>query len=410
MSRTPPDDERRAFGAAVAALLRADLRVGKVELRPDELVLDVEQPDGRNLIVYLENYYLESNHLPPGEREVSVARKLAAGLRPEDGPETWADAAARVLPVIRGQGFFLLPRDARQAPPLATQPFVPYLDLALVLDAPDRMSYVATEKLAEWDTHIGDVLVHAMGNASRLPPPVPGDEDGTFVVDARDTYESSRLAVPGLLASFSGRVDGRPIAIIPTRSWCWIAGEADPDRVQAFAEIADREYSASNRALSPSVYTVDASGEVVPLVLSTDHPAANAVRLGHVKLALNAYAEQKAWLDDAHEHDGLDLFVASLNGTLRPDGLPVTWTLWGEDLDTLLPVADLIRIMGEPPDGGPGSGFFVPFHRVVEIVGEGFVPAPGYRPVRYRVHRHPAPRVMELLAAAAIEMDDYEPS
>jgi hypothetical protein len=42
------------------------------------------------------------------------------------------------------------------------------------------------------------------------------DEDApyaTWLVSSNDMYESSRLLLPGWLASFGGKVSGRPVAI-----------------------------------------------------------------------------------------------------------------------------------------------------------------------------------------------------
>ncbi|MBZ0239058.1 MAG: DUF1444 domain-containing protein, partial [Deltaproteobacteria bacterium] len=328
---------------------------------------------------------------------------------------TWAAARARVLPVLRPQGFFRLEAvvASQKTPAVASQPFLPYVDLALVLDEPDRMSYVTVDDLAGWGVDPEHALVQAVENAGRLPPPELDVETDLYTVDAGDTYESSRLAIPGLLASFADRVEGRPIAIIPTRSRCVIGGDADPTALQALAEMAQEEYEESNRSLSPAVYTIDGAGEVVPLELPADHPACHAVRLGHVKLALTEYASQKDTLDIVHEREGTDIFVASLTGVIRGDGLPLTWTMWGEDIDSLLPAADLVRFMfqdEEAEDGEPAPGFMVPFARVCAVLGAGFAPADGHRPLRYRVTSHPPPALLERLRAEAVDVDAFAPA
>ena len=408
-------EERDEFARSLAELLRADARVESVEVREDEFALEVALGDGKNLRLFLDNYFHESAELPPGEREVEVLRRLSAALRPTEAAPTWAAARARVLPVLRPQGFFRLEAvvASQKTPAVASQPFLPYVDLALVLDEPDRMSYVTVDDLAGWGVDPEHALVQAVENAGRLPPPELDVETDLYTVDAGDTYESSRLAIPGLLASFADRVEGRPIAIIPTRSRCVIGGDADPTALQALAEMAQEEYEESNRSLSPAVYTIDGAGEVVPLELPADHPACHAVRLGHVKLALTEYASQKDTLDIVHEREGTDIFVASLTGVIRGDGLPLTWTMWGEDIDSLLPAADLVRFMfqdEEAEDGEPAPGFMVPFARVCAVLGAGFAPADGHRPLRYRVTSHPPPALLERLRAEAVDVDAFAPA
>lgn len=417
------DEERAEFATSLAELVRADPRVLAVEVRADEFALEVFLSDGKNLRLFLDNYFHESAELPPGEREVEVLRRVSAALRPTEAAPTWEAARARVLPVLRPQGFFRLDAvvASQKTPVVASQPFLPYVDLALVLDEPDRMSYVTFDDLGGWGVDPERALVQAVENAGRLPAPELDEETDLYTVEVSDTYESSRLAIPGLLASFADRVAGRPIAIIPTRSRCVIAGDADPVALQALAEMAQEEYESSNRSLSPAVYTVDGAGEVVPLELPADHPACNAVRLGHVKLALTEYANQKDTLDIVHEREGIDVFVASLTGVIRGDGLPLTWTMWGEDIDSLLPAADLVRFMfqgedDEDEDGaddeatGHAPGFMVPFARVCAVLGAGFAPADGHRPRRYRVTSHPPPALLARLRAEAVEVDAFTPA
>lgn len=411
MSERDERDERDEFARSLADLLRADPRVAQVAVR-DDFALDVELKDGENSRLFLDNYFHESSNFPPGEREVEVLRRVSAALRPPEATPTWSAASARVLPVLRPHGFFRLEAvvAAQKTPTVASQPFLPYLDLALVLDEPDRMSYVTVDDLASWSVGPEQALVQAIENAGRLPPPEFDEETALYSVDAGDTYESSRLAIPGLLASFSDRVEGRPVAIIPTRSRCVIAGDADPIALQALAEMAQQEYEGSNRSLSPAVYTVDGAGEVVPLELPADHPACHAVRLGHVKLALTEYGNQKETLDTVHEREGIDVFVASLTGIVRRDGLPITWTIWGEGIDSLLPAADLVRFMFEDEESKPAAGgFMVPLDRVCALLGAAFAPAPDHRPVRYHVSAHPPLAMIERLRAAAIEIEEFAP-
>jgi hypothetical protein len=418
---TPDDDEdaddeqqeRDEFARSLAELLRADSRVAAVRVCDDDFALEVTLEEGQSTRLFLGNYFHESSELPPGEREVDVLRRVSAALRPTEAPSSWSAAAPRVLPVLRPHNFFRLDAVAgmRKTPTVASQPFLPYVDLALVLDEPDRMSYVTFDDLTSWGVEPEQALVRAIENAGRLPAPELDEETALYSVDAGDTYESSRLAIPGLLASFADRVEGRPVAIIPTRSRLVIAGDADPIALQALAEMAQEEYESSNRSLSPAAYTIDGAGEVVPLALPRDHPACHAVRLGHVKLALTEYGNQKAMLDTVHEREGTDIFVASLTGTIRHDGLPFTWTMWGEGIDSLLPAADLVRFMFEDPAGSPpGTGFMVPFAKVAAIVGAAFAPAPDHRPVRYRVTQHPPRALIEKLRAASVEIEAFEPS
>lgn len=405
---------RRTFARDMAELLRADARVARVRVRAAEFALELDLHAGDTTMMFLENYFQESSHLEPGARMTRVLARMTSVLRPVEGTATWGTVVERLLPVLRSQSFFRAGAgDLGSMPTPAAQPFLPYIDLGLVVDEDDRMSYVSSAHLLEWGVTLPDALLHALRNSARLAPPVSDDGGRTFHIDAGDDHESSRLAIPGFLAAFDGVVDGHPVAIIPSRSQLWITGDEDPARLAELAELARQEYRASNRAISPAIYTADATGEVVPFQVPPSHPAYHAVRLGHVELAVHEYGVQQADLDEHHAHDGVDLFVAGLNGLVRDDGLAVTWALWGDGIDTLLPAADLICLEPRARTGrrrrGDVEGCFVPFGRAQTILGDALVPAPGYRPARYHVCAHPTGAVLDELRAAAVTIESFEP-
>jgi hypothetical protein len=335
---------------------------------------------------------------------------MAAVLRPIEGTATWSTVAPRLLPVLRSQSFFRAGSGDLGTMPLpASQPFVPFVDLGLVVDEDDRMSYVSSTHLAQWGVTLEDALLHAVRNSARLAPAV-SDDDDIFHVDAGDDHESSRLAVPGFLADFKGKVAGAPIAIMPSRSQLWIGGADDDELVSQLADRAAREYDAANRSISPALYTVDASGEVVPFHVEPAHPAYHAVRLGHLKLQVHEYDLQKQELDAHHDHDAVDVFVASLNGLVRDDGLALTWTLWSDGIDTLLPAADLICFLSaDRRERRTVPDLFVPFAAVRDILGAGFVPEADHRPPRFRVSAHPPAELMDRLRAAAVTLESFTP-
>lgn len=408
--RVRKPDPRRQFLTDMAELLAADPRVARVRARPGPFALELELHDGESTVMFLENYYQESSHLEPGEREARVLARMAAVLRPIEGTATWSTVAPRLLPVLRSQSFFRAGSGDLGTMPLpASQPFVPFVDLGLVVDEDDRMSYVSSTHLAQWGVTLEDALLHAVRNSARLAPAV-SDDDDVFHVDAGDDHESSRLAVPGFLADFKGKVAGAPIAIMPSRSQLWIGGADDDELISQLADRASREYDAANRSISPALYTVDATGEVVPFHVEPAHPAYHAVRLGHLKLQVREYDLQKQELDARHDHDGVDIFVASLNGLVRDDGLALTWTLWSDGIDTLLPAADLVCFLAtDRREKRAAPDLFVPFAAVREILGARFVPEAGHRPPRFRVDAHPPAAVMKQLRAAAVTFEDFTP-
>jgi hypothetical protein len=50
------------------------------------------------------------------------------------------------------------------------------------------------------------------------------------------------------------------------------------------------------------------------------------------------YAEQKKVLEDVHRRQGIDVFVAGFSAIHKEDGEMVSYCVWGEGVDSLLPV------------------------------------------------------------------------
>jgi hypothetical protein len=229
-------------------------------------------------------------------------------------------------------------------------------------------------------------------------------------VSSGDYYESSRLLVPGFLASFADRVEGRPIAIIPERSTMLIGGDDNPETIQALAELARREYEESSRSISPSLYTVDDDGAVVPYQRPSDDPdddVANVVRLGHVLLALNEYNAQKADLERRFEQTGEDLFVASYTAVeLEPTGRPLAYAVWGQGVPTLLPRTDVVHIACGDPESDQDDSFAVTWDSLLAIVGDCVTPEPNLAPDRYRTVRWPSETQLAALQEAACDLDE----
>ncbi len=148
--------------------------------------------------------------------------------------------------------------------------FVPYVDALAVIDSDADMTFLAHEHVREWGVSVDQVLDVALQNLlQHASTDVELNDDlhgPLYVLSTNDGYEASRLLLPGWLASFRGKVEGEPIAIVPQRGLVFIDGSARPEMVSRLVEMADREFCSSPRNISPALYTVDGSGSVVPYV------------------------------------------------------------------------------------------------------------------------------------------------
>jgi hypothetical protein len=181
---------------------------------------------------------------------------------------------------------------------------------------------------------------------------------------------------------------------VPHRALMVISGDGDAAAVARLAQMAEAEFAAAPRPISPAVYSVDADGNVVPLHLPETHPQHALVERGHRILAATSYGDQKEMLDKRHEQDGTDVFVATYAMfSDKRSGILRSWSTMAEGVATLLPHTDLIAIAteGDKPR-------FIPWHKMLELAPHCFERAAEHDPPRVRVVDWPS---RELLAELA---------
>ena len=158
------------------------------------------------------------------------------------------------------------------------------------------------DMIAKWGVQASDVFAAAAENGQGnfvddIEPFDPQAPYPIWHVARDDSYESSRILVPGWLASFADKVNGRPVAIVPHRSLLIVGGDGDERCLRRLIDSAKGEFEASPRRISPALYTVDHDGMVIPLALPVGHPLAADVAVGHVMAAIAEYEVQKAQLE-----------------------------------------------------------------------------------------------------------------
>jgi hypothetical protein len=86
-----------------------------------------------------------------------------------------------------------------------------------------------------------------------------------------------------------------------------------------------------------------------------------------------------------HQKHEIDLFAATFSDVQQKDGEIVSYCVWGNGIESLLPVTQKFTCMEEGRDGPSALGDWT---RVVEIVGERMEPTDDY-PRRYHVTEFP---------------------
>ena len=195
------------------------------------------------------------------------------------------------------------------------------------------------------------------------------------------------------LSSFRGKVNGNPVAIVPERAKLFVAGDGDVLCLERLLDMAEREYAASRRSISPAMYTVDDTGAVIPLALPDKHPLRNPVALGHARLALAEYDIQQKVLQKDREED---VFVASYVAVQREDGTITSYSTWTDGVPTWLPKTDDVALVGGNPEDP--TVLRVPWEAMEGMLRE----LPDVYPPRFETGDWPDAADLEKLRAVAL--------
>jgi hypothetical protein len=335
--------------------------------------------------VEVDNAFAESRGMSPEQRREKIAFFFASvGAKGQE--ETWDEGREMLVPVLRAATYGV---DVGLKEPKAAcvrRPFLPFIDTLVAIDRPTSMSFVNRGSLRSWKITEDEVFEAAALRASVLASPTVELYDEThgplWIVTSNDSYESSRLLVPGWLASFRGKVEGSPIAIVPERATLMVGGDGRPEMVERLLDKAEREFGASNRRLSPALYSVDGADRVVPYARATADALATKVKIAHEKLAIYEYGQQKEVLDELYEKSGPDVFVPNYQVfESAGGGLPRSLSVWTKGVRSYLPRTErvMLLILGGQKGAKPKAAVEVPF----DAIEERLTVVPDLHPPRY---------------------------
>ncbi len=349
---------------------------------------------------FLGNIFRETRDLSPEEKTARI--RAALSVLDHEGEElSWDDAQTCLVPLVRVESLvFGIPN----ASPLS-KPFLPFVNVYAGLDRDQTIQFVTESQPGAWEVdaaRVFEAAIEVLANHHQESDIEPFDPEAPYPiwhVTRDDSYESSRLALPGFLASFRGKVSGRPIAIIPERSSCIVSGDGSPEAIERLARYAEKQWESAPRSLSPALYALGDDGRVVPFHLPKTHPHHFLVERGHHLLAATTYADQKVMLEKRHEETGTDIFVASLSMISYETGQTTTYATFLKGIDTLMPEADLMAV----DEGEGGWGGMVPWAKVFEHARNCFEQDPSLSPRRWRTVAWPSDEAFAKIRASALE-------
>jgi hypothetical protein len=326
---------------------------------------------------------------------------LEVGYRPV--PERFEEALPHLLPRVRDLAYYGLTQlqlDLQGVPCLEipTRPFADGFAFELAFDGPRSIASIGKEQIDRWDKSFDDVLDLAGANLRALsqgPFEVPAP--GLYLSPWQDCHDASRLACLELL--HHQKVRGEHIAMVPNRDVLLLTGSDDFEAQAAMLGIAGPAL-AHERAISG-----------VPLVLSAGGwqrwavPEENPNRDGFRRLdVLNlggTYAQQKELLEQQHQRDDVDIYIASFS-TAEKNGVINSYCVWGEGVDSLLPRTDVVAFgwNDRPKDAAP---LVVPWADVVALFPDLMEPQ-GWYPEMWRVRTFPPEHKLRELQARAVKV------
>jgi hypothetical protein len=346
---------------------------------------------GENDIFNLDNFYYDYCRAPRAGREAVVAKYAHLFAQPAV-PASFADVRRHLLPVLRAKAFLQALRqeplfgDGSTDTRMAAADFSDDTTLMLAYDTEHLTRTLDADQFTKWGVSVAEATAIALDNlrdlaAERFVPLAPG----LFASDWNDAYDSSRL----LLADLVHRVAGpRPVAMIPTRGRMLLSATRSTGNLLALLGYAKSALEQEGRRVSTLMYEF-VDGRPVPFVPDDEEVARGLADLRRVALQED-YAEQKQLLEQLHQKQGIDVFVASYMLYKGEDERMFSVASWTEGVDTLLPQADRVSFVVMDEAGQPRHAGIVAWEQVEAVAGHLMRVEEGSYPVRYRVTGFPA--------------------
>lgn len=353
-------------------------------------------------VINLHNLYAEYCAAGRQERVRQLARVLALVQRAEL-PAGFAEVRAHLMPVLRGRGmaeYLRLTELGKDTEPASGFLFLPFSSdtiLTLMVDGEQSMQSFRSEQLAQWGVSVDEALAAAMDNLrDATVDRVVQVERGVFAGDWNDAYDSSRLLLPDLAHRIAG---ANPLAMAPARGTLLLASGNDIDAVRAMVALAQRIADTETRPVSALLYRYQ-DGRPVAHV-PDDAPARSALDSLGRQYLYGDYAAQKETLDELHEREGSDLFVASYK-VMRDTASGIAYSMcsWTRGVDALLPRTDRVALV-DLDDEHMRELIVVPWDALHAACGELMQPVPDAWPARYRVTGFPELALARALALPA---------
>lgn len=341
-------------------------------------------------VVNLVNLYPKYRDAPRAAR-APYLEKCCSLFGDTPFPASFKEARPHLLPAIRARSYFesvRLASDSRGSAWIgnAAAPLGDDAVTMVALDRADSMTILTGNQIATWDVPYALVLEAALDNLRAISSDsFVQRSDGVTVGDWDDAYDSSRLLLSDLVHR-AGVTN--PVAMIPTRGVLLLAPASDRAALLAMLALANTAYEQEGRSVSASMFQFadTAPADYVP----QDDEVARRLEDFRQRYLADDYAAQKQALDELHEKNGTDIFVASFVRAHSERG-DDTFSIctWTDTVDALLPVTQKVALVRFDVHGAPQRAGIFDWADIVRVAGHLMALQPDLYPARYRVTQFP---------------------
>ena len=227
------------------------------------------QPDekgirGQNRVVFLSNLHREVRAAPARRAQIiqHFVQSLDQSMDLPLGQETWEDAQARVLPLLKPRGY--LESDSANRHSLVTE-WLADVVICYALRSNDIFRFINTADADRWQTDAQAVHHAAVTNLCRLawPSKMEGarqpDGGRLIVIATSDGLSSSRLLHPDLYRLFSGPLGSPFRAGIPDRDTLIVYSDRHRLRLRTERQLR-KDHRTSSYPITPRPFLVTPDG------------------------------------------------------------------------------------------------------------------------------------------------------
>ena len=388
----------------IRALHQAGINKDKIDQSESDFSLKL--PGGTTF--FLGNVYANFCNAPRSRRQAIVAEFVTAAASIPELPSIPSDFAAvkpSLMPVIRDAAYFsmiqLLNRkngNTKDDPGLdvVLKNLAGGLVVGLAYDTERNITSINRDFFEKWGVSLEEAFKVAKENLwEKTDPNRLAGQGGVYRGEWADSYDSSRILLTELIYRLS--VDGDPVAFVPNRDLLWVTGTNNSAGLAALLKGGLESHFKMGHPLSPDLYVlVDGTWKV-------HVPEDKSLREMWMKIKRRRdaidYSQQQKLLNEIHEKEDIDIFVASYKIYERKDGFAYSACVWTNGIDSSLPRSENIAFMAdvENPDY-----FVVPWEAATSVVGDLLELEPDLAPVRYRARQFPSEEQLARLHPLAI--------